>query len=86
MLGISYQTARTHRSNLMRKLSIHNCAALTLYAATHLIIKDPRFAVLANVVELPRAGTTGKLHGSVIRSANAEAPENQAGCSMSESV
>jgi two-component system response regulator NreC len=39
MLGISYRTANTHRSNLMRKLSLHNCAALTLYAATHLLIK-----------------------------------------------
>ena len=54
ILGISYRTANTHRSNLMRKLSIHNCAALTFYAATHLLIKDPRFAVLANVVKLPR--------------------------------
>jgi DNA-binding NarL/FixJ family response regulator len=53
ILGISYRTAKTHRSNLMRKLSIHNCAALTLYAATHLLIKDPRFTVLANVVKLP---------------------------------
>jgi DNA-binding NarL/FixJ family response regulator len=39
LLGISYRTANTHRSNLMRKLSLHNCAALTLYAATHLLIK-----------------------------------------------
>lgn len=54
MLGISYRTANTHRSNLMRKLSIHKCAALTLYAATHLLIKDPRFTVLANVAELPK--------------------------------
>ena len=52
ILGISYRTAKTHRSNLMRKLSIHNCAALTVYAATHLLIKDPSFTVLANVVEL----------------------------------
>ena len=55
ILGISYRTANTHRSNLMRKLSIHNCAALTFYAATHLIIKDPRFTVLANIVEFPRS-------------------------------
>ena len=54
MLGISYRTANTHRSNLMRKLSVHNCAALTLYAATHLLIKDPRFTVLTNIVELPK--------------------------------
>jgi DNA-binding NarL/FixJ family response regulator len=54
ILGISYRTANTHRSNLMRKLSIHNCAALTFYAATHLLIKDPRFTVPSNVVELPR--------------------------------
>ena len=54
ILGISYGTANTHRSNLMRKLGIHNCAALTLYAATHLLIKDPRLAVLANVIELPK--------------------------------
>jgi DNA-binding NarL/FixJ family response regulator len=55
ILGISYRTANTHRSNLMRKLSVHNCAALTFYAATHLIIKDPRFTVPANIVEFPRS-------------------------------
>jgi len=57
ILGISYRTANTHRSNLMRKLSVHNCAALTFYAATHLIIKDPRFTVLANIVEFPRSAS-----------------------------
>jgi DNA-binding NarL/FixJ family response regulator len=53
ILGISYRTANTHRANLMRKLSIHNCAALTAYAATHLLIKDPRFPIPANFAELP---------------------------------
>ena len=52
ILGISYRTANTHRSNLMRKLAIHNCAELTLYAATHQLIKDPRLAVLFDVAEL----------------------------------
>lgn len=56
ILGISYRTANTHRANLMRKLSIHNCAALTVYAATHLLIKDPRFTNLANVAGLPKLG------------------------------
>lgn len=56
ILGISYRTANTHRSNLMRKLSIHNCAELTLYAATHQLIKDPRLAVHFDVVELSTPG------------------------------
>ena len=65
ILGISYRTANTHRSNLMRKLSIHNCAALTLYAATHLLIKDPRFTVLANVAELSTPALKTRRQSSV---------------------
>jgi DNA-binding NarL/FixJ family response regulator len=31
-LGLSVKTVRTHRQNLMRKLSLHNAAALTAFA------------------------------------------------------
>jgi len=56
ILGISFRTAATHRSNLMRKLSVHNSAELTLYAAAHQLIQIPRFTVLAEaeVIELAR--------------------------------
>ena len=53
ILGISFRTAATHRSNLMRKLSVHNSAELTLYAAAHQLIQVPRFTGLAEVIELP---------------------------------
>jgi len=51
ILGISFRTAATHRSNLMRKLSVHNSAELTLYAAAHQLIQVPRLSVLADVIE-----------------------------------
>jgi two-component system, NarL family, response regulator NreC len=34
-LGIAHKTADTHRSNLMRKLDIHNVADLTSFAIRH---------------------------------------------------
>ena len=62
ILGISFRTAATHRSNLMRKLSVHNSVELTLYAAAHQLIQAPSVLVLADVVELPKPAlkTTAK--------------------------
>jgi DNA-binding NarL/FixJ family response regulator len=57
MLGISFRTAATHRSNLMRKLGVHNIAEVTLYAASHHLIEVPIFNTLARVIEIrKRAG------------------------------
>jgi DNA-binding NarL/FixJ family response regulator len=54
LLGISFPTAATHRTNLMRKLGIHNIAQLTLYAVSHGYAKVPAFIPLAEVIEMPR--------------------------------
>jgi DNA-binding NarL/FixJ family response regulator len=40
-LHISCRTAATHRSNLMRKLRVHNVAELTLYAVSHHFVEAP---------------------------------------------
>jgi DNA-binding NarL/FixJ family response regulator len=42
-LGISVKTAETHRSNIMRKLGVHNLAQVTVYAVAHHILKVPIF-------------------------------------------
>jgi DNA-binding NarL/FixJ family response regulator len=34
-LGLSVKTVEKHRSNLMRKLTLHNAAAVTLFALRH---------------------------------------------------
>jgi DNA-binding NarL/FixJ family response regulator len=34
-LGLSVKTIEKHRANLMRKLTLHNTAAVTLYALRH---------------------------------------------------
>jgi DNA-binding NarL/FixJ family response regulator len=34
-LGLAVKTVEKHRSNLMRKLSLHNSAEVTMYAVTH---------------------------------------------------
>jgi DNA-binding CsgD family transcriptional regulator len=39
VLGISTHTADTHRSNIMRKLEIHNVAGLVRYAVRNQIIE-----------------------------------------------
>jgi len=54
MLGISFRTAATHRSNLMRKLDVHNIAQLTFYAVAHGQLRVPRFNVAAKVLEMSR--------------------------------
>jgi two-component system, NarL family, nitrate/nitrite response regulator NarL len=41
VLGISTKTAETHRSNIMRKLGVHNLAQVTIYAVAHHILKVP---------------------------------------------
>ena len=37
-LRLSVKTVEKHRSNLMRKLQLHNSAAVTLYAVKHKLI------------------------------------------------
>jgi DNA-binding NarL/FixJ family response regulator len=54
ILGTSVKTAATHRSNLMRKIGVHNLAEMTLYAVSHHLIEAPTFQILAKVVELRR--------------------------------
>jgi len=43
LLGVSVKTAETHRSNLMRKLVIHNLPNLVLYTIRKSIIEVPVF-------------------------------------------
>jgi DNA-binding NarL/FixJ family response regulator len=54
IFGISFRTAATHRSNVMRKLGVHNIAEVTLYAISHHMIDAPTFRVLADVAEISR--------------------------------
>jgi DNA-binding NarL/FixJ family response regulator len=44
-LELSVKTIEKHRSNLMRKLHLHNAAAITLFAVRNGLTGDPRFAV-----------------------------------------
>jgi DNA-binding NarL/FixJ family response regulator len=44
-LVLSVKTIEKHRSNLMRKLHLHNAAAITLFAVRNGFTGDPRFAV-----------------------------------------
>jgi DNA-binding NarL/FixJ family response regulator len=62
ILGTSVKTAATHRSNLMRKIGVHNLAEMTLYAISHHLIEAPTFQILAKVVELrqPESQTAAK--------------------------
>ena len=48
-LGLSVKTVEKHRANLMRKLTLHNAAAITLFALRHGFI-DPAVAELPAVV------------------------------------
>jgi DNA-binding NarL/FixJ family response regulator len=54
IFGITFRTAATHRSNLMRKLGVHNIAEMTLYAISHHMIEVPKFRLLADVTEISR--------------------------------
>jgi DNA-binding NarL/FixJ family response regulator len=39
-LGLSFKTVEKHRSNLMRKLQLHNAAAITMYAIRNGLVGD----------------------------------------------
>ena len=39
-LGLSVKTVEKHRSNLMRKLKLHNTAALTMFAIRHGVVEN----------------------------------------------
>jgi DNA-binding NarL/FixJ family response regulator len=45
-LALSVKTVEKHRSNLMRKLDLHNAAAITLFAARNGLTGEPRSAAL----------------------------------------
>ncbi|MDE2303955.1 MAG: response regulator transcription factor [Gammaproteobacteria bacterium] len=40
-LGLSVKTVEKHRSNMMRKLKLHNTAAVTMFALRHGLVGDP---------------------------------------------
>jgi hypothetical protein len=42
-LGLSVKTIEKHRANLMRKLTLHNAAAVTLFALRHGFIEPGAF-------------------------------------------
>ena len=42
-LGVSPKTVEKHRSNLMRKLQLHNAAAITMYAIRHGLTSNDQF-------------------------------------------
>jgi DNA-binding NarL/FixJ family response regulator len=44
-LALSVKTIEKHRSNLMRKLRLHNAAAITLFAVRNGLTADSRFSV-----------------------------------------
>jgi DNA-binding NarL/FixJ family response regulator len=46
-LGVSPKTVEKHRSNLMRKLQLHNAAAITMYAIRNGMTSGDPFAVLS---------------------------------------
>lgn len=52
-LGVSPKTIEKHRSNLMRKLQLHNAAAITLYAITNGITSAEPLAVRGAVSRPP---------------------------------
>jgi DNA-binding NarL/FixJ family response regulator len=45
-LELSVKTVEKHRSNLMRKLDLHNAAAITLFAVRHGFTSEPRSAAV----------------------------------------
>ena len=52
-LGLSVKTIEKHRANLMRKLTLHNTAAVTLYALRHGFIDSGAFDSAATQSDLP---------------------------------
>jgi DNA-binding NarL/FixJ family response regulator len=44
-LGLSVKTVEKHRSNLMRKLKLHNTAALTMFAIRHGVVEKDQTSV-----------------------------------------
>jgi len=52
-LGLSVKTIEKHRANLMRKLTLHNTAAVTLYALRHGFIDAGSFDPATTQSELP---------------------------------
>jgi DNA-binding NarL/FixJ family response regulator len=55
ILGMSFKTAATHRSNVMRKLEAHNQAQMTLKAISRGIIEVPVFKFGPRVIDGGRA-------------------------------
>jgi DNA-binding NarL/FixJ family response regulator len=51
LLGITFKTAATHRSNVMRKLEVHNLAEMTLKAISNGIIDVPLFTPPLRVID-----------------------------------
>ena len=52
-LGLSVKTIEKHRANLMRKLTLHNTAAVTLYALRHGFIDAGAFDPAATGAQMP---------------------------------
>jgi DNA-binding NarL/FixJ family response regulator len=48
-LTLSVKTVEKHRSNVMRKLNLHNAAAITLFAVRNGLMREPRTALPLDV-------------------------------------
>jgi DNA-binding NarL/FixJ family response regulator len=64
-LGLSPKTVEKHRANLMRKLQLHNAAAITMYAIRHGLAGTERPGVH---VESPDVGFAARSTDSIIPS------------------
>lgn len=57
-LALSVKTIEKHRSNLMRKLNLHNAAAITLFAVRNGLTGDPESAVQFDTALQPNASVS----------------------------
>jgi hypothetical protein len=66
-LGVSPKTVEKHRSNLMRKLQLHNAAAITMYAIKNGLAGSDPPGVL---VQSPDLGFAALSADSIVRSSS----------------
>ena len=77
-LDLSVKTIEKHRSNLMRKLHLHNTAAITLYAVRNGLAGDARFAAPLDADSFGglTAWLISRLRGGLVRLVGPDAPHD----------